>query len=142
MKTINPIDRHVGARLRLRRLMHRMTQTEIADALGLTFQQLQKYENGTNRISASRLQHLCSLLKVPMSFFFDGAPSANGVPNQTEAETDGEMAAMNRVLATSDGVALAWPFGRIGNTKVRRAIVALVEQIATEPIAEPGGTLH
>ena len=76
---INPIDKHVGSRLRMRRLMLDMSQTDIANALGLTFQQVQKYEKGTNRISASRLQHLSQILQVPVPFFFEGAPVATGI---------------------------------------------------------------
>ena len=75
---VHPTDKYVGARLRMRRLMLDMSQSEIANALGLTFQQVQKYEKGTNRISASRLQHLCVILKVPVPFFFDGAPPSHG----------------------------------------------------------------
>ena len=72
-KKPNPTDRHVGARVRMRRLMLDMTQTELADGLGLTFQQVQKYEKGSNRIGASRLQHIADILQVPISLFFDGA---------------------------------------------------------------------
>ena len=68
----NPTDRHVGARVRMRRLMLDMTQTELGDGLGLTFQQVQKYEKGSNRIGASRLQHIAEILQVPISFFFEG----------------------------------------------------------------------
>jgi transcriptional regulator with XRE-family HTH domain len=118
--------------------MLNMSQTEIGSALGVTFQQVQKYENGTNRVSASRLQHLCAILSVPVSFFFDGAPRAPGLPDPPEAETDGEAAAVDAFLATSDGLTLAKAFARIRGPKVRRAIVALVEQIA----AEPEGTVH
>src|SRR6516162_6776863 len=75
--TINPTDKYVGSRLRMRRLMLDMSQTNIADALGLTFQQVQKYEKGSNRISASRLQHLSQILQVPVPFFFEGAPAAS-----------------------------------------------------------------
>jgi transcriptional regulator with XRE-family HTH domain len=125
MKRTNPIDKHVGARVRMRRLMMNMSQSEIGNALGLTFQQIQKYENGANRISASRLQSLCAVLKVPVPFFFEGLPDA--------PETDGETAALDSFFATSDGVALAAAFGRIRNANVRRAIVALVEQIVAEP---------
>jgi DNA-binding XRE family transcriptional regulator len=71
MNAPNPIDKHVGSRLRMRRLMLDMSQTDIADALGLTFQQVQKYEKGSNRISASRLQHLSQILQVPVPFFFE-----------------------------------------------------------------------
>src|ERR1700745_1766565 len=73
---LNPVDKYVGSRLRMRRLMLDMSQSAIADALGLTFQQVQKYEKGSNRISASRLQHLSQILQVPVPFFFEGAPVA------------------------------------------------------------------
>jgi transcriptional regulator with XRE-family HTH domain len=116
----------------MRRLMLNMSQAEIGNALGVTFQQVQKYENGTNRVSASRLQHLCAILSVPVSFFFDGAPRGGELPDPPEVETDGEAAALDAFLATSDGLALAKAFARI-RPKVRRAIVALVEQIAAEP---------
>ena len=66
---LNPIDKHVGSRVRMRRLMLDMSQTDVADALGLTFQQLQKYEKGLNRISASRLQHLSQILQSPSGDF-------------------------------------------------------------------------
>src|SRR6202171_5751546 len=76
---INPIDKHVGSRVRMRRLMLDMSQTDIANALGLTFQQVQKYEKGSNRISASRLQHISQILQVPVPFFFEGAPAATAI---------------------------------------------------------------
>jgi transcriptional regulator with XRE-family HTH domain len=129
----NPIDTHVGARLRMRRLMLDETQDEVAKALGLTFQQLQKYERGANRISASRLQHLCMILKVPVSFFFDGAPQSQGSPHLPVVESDGEAAALDALLATSDGLRLVTAYARIRDAKVRDAILALVEQIAADP---------
>jgi transcriptional regulator with XRE-family HTH domain len=134
----HPTDKHVGARLRMRRLMLHKSQTDIANALGLTFQQVQKYEKGMNRISASRLQQMCSILQVPVSFFFEGAPATNGSLDLHETEVDDETAAVHSFVATSEGVALAMAFGRIRDAKVRRSIVALVEQI----VAEPAGTMH
>ena len=77
-KAPNPIDRHVGSRVRMRRMMLSMSQEKLGDALGLTFQQVQKYEKGTNRIGASRLQQIAHILQVPVSFFFEGAPHASG----------------------------------------------------------------
>src|SRR6267143_668711 len=74
-KAPNPIDRHVGSRVRMRRMMLSMSQEKLGDALGLTFQQVQKYEKGTNRIGASRLQQISQILQVPVAFFFEGAPS-------------------------------------------------------------------
>jgi transcriptional regulator with XRE-family HTH domain len=111
--------------------MLNMSQTEIAQSLGVTYQQLQKYERGANRISASRLQRLCVVLRVPISFFFDGAPRSDVAEVETEADSD--AAALNGFLVTFDGVALMLAFGRIRSANVRRAIVALVEQIAAEP---------
>ena len=81
---LNPIDKHVGSRVRMLRRMLDMSQTDLANALGLTFQQVQKYEKGSNRISASRLQHISQILQVPVPFFFEGAPAASGV-RQAEA---------------------------------------------------------
>ena len=74
-KSPNPIDRYVGARVRMRRMMLGMSQEKLGDALGLTFQQVQKYEKGANRIGASRLQHIAVIFQVPVSFFFEGAPN-------------------------------------------------------------------
>jgi transcriptional regulator with XRE-family HTH domain len=139
LSRVHPIDKHVGARVRMRRIMLNMSQEAIGDALGLTYQQIQKYEKGSNRISASRLRLLCTILQAPVSFFFEGAPPADGLP-VPETEADRETAALNGFLATSDGVALAVAFGRIRNAKVRRAIVALVVQIVAEPVAAPSGS--
>jgi transcriptional regulator with XRE-family HTH domain len=126
----NPIDQHVGKRLRMRRLMLDMSQADIAEALGLTFQQVQKYEKGTNRISASRLQRLCQVLQVPVAFFFEGAPRAIGLPEPLEGKAE-SPAYVSDFLATSDGMALVKAFTRI-DAKLRRAIVALVQQVAPE----------
>ena len=80
-KSPNPIDIHVGSRVRLRRMMLGMSQEKLGESLGITFQQIQKYEKGTNRIGASRLQHIATVLKVPVSFFFEDAP---GTPEEAE----------------------------------------------------------
>jgi transcriptional regulator with XRE-family HTH domain len=77
-KAPNPVDKHVGGRVRMRRMMLDMSQEKLGDALGLTFQQVQKYENGANRVSASRLQHISDILGVPVPFFFEGAPHVPG----------------------------------------------------------------
>ncbi len=132
-KAPNPIDRHVGSRVRMRRMMLSMSQEKLGDALGLTFQQVQKYEKGTNRIGASRLQQISIILQVPVSFFFEGAPTV-GMPGGRQ-EGMGEApspAYVSDFLATSDGLALTKAFMRIGNAKLRRRIVDLVEQIAGE----------
>ena len=75
-KTPNPTDQHVGARVRMRRIMLAMSQEKLGAALNLTFQQVQKYEKGTNRIGAGRLQQLSHVLQVPVEFFFEGTPNA------------------------------------------------------------------
>src|SRR5881296_4767607 len=79
-KAPNPIDKHVGSRVRMRRMMLAMSQEKLGDALGLTFQQVQKSEKGTNRIGASRLQQISHILQVPVAFFFEGAPNQPGQP--------------------------------------------------------------
>ena len=106
----------------MRRLMLDMGQTNIADALGLTFQQVQKYEKGSNRISASRLQHLSQILQVPVPFFFEGAPAASaGRVAKTPAD-DPPYSYVADFLATSDGLALVKAFMRIEDARLRRAI--------------------
>src|SRR3954466_6269775 len=77
-KVPNPVDKHVGSRVRMRRMMLGMSQEKLGDSLGLTFQQVQKYEKGTNRIGASRLQQISIILQVPVGFLFEGAPSPPG----------------------------------------------------------------
>jgi transcriptional regulator with XRE-family HTH domain len=138
-KERNVIDQHVGTRVRMRRLMLDLTQMQLANGLGLTFQQVQKYEKGTNRISASRLHRLSHILSVPVPFFFEGAPRELHLPELVE---DGPTIAsdVGAFLSTSDGVALVRAYTKIEHPKVRRAIVALVEQIVAEP-AEHVGTV-
>jgi transcriptional regulator with XRE-family HTH domain len=129
-KTPNPIDKHVGSRVRMRRMMLGMSQEKLGDALSLTFQQVQKYEKGTNRIGASRLQQISTILQVPVAFFFEGAPSDGSSPDAFgEAPSP---AYVTDFLATSDGLALTKAFMKIANSKLRRRIVDLVEQIADE----------
>jgi len=126
-KAPNPIDKHVGSRVRMRRMMLSMSQEKLGDALGLTFQQVQKYEKGTNRIGASRLQQIAHFLQVPVSFFFEGAPQSAGHGGMSEAPSPAYVADF---LATSDGLSLTKAFMRIKSNKLRRRIVDLVEQIA------------
>jgi transcriptional regulator with XRE-family HTH domain len=129
-KTPNPIDKYVGSRVRMRRLMLNMSQGKLGDALGLTFQQVQKYEKGTNRIGASRLHNISDILQVPVSFFFDGAPA-------TPRNSSGKALAVSPAyisdfLASADGISLTKAFVSIGDRKLRRRIVELVEQIASQ----------
>ena len=129
-KAPNPIDKHVGSRVRMRRMMLGMSQEKLGDALSLTFQQVQKYEKGANRIGASRLQQIALILQVPVSFFFEGAPPPPGKPfGLSEAPSP---AYVTDFLATTDGLTLTKAFMRIKNAKLRRRIVELVEEMAGE----------
>jgi transcriptional regulator with XRE-family HTH domain len=129
-KAPNPIDKHVGSRVRMRRMMLSMSQEKLGDALGLTFQQVQKYEKGTNRIGASRLQQISIILQVPVAFFFEGAPTVH--PHGDAMKDAPSPAYVSDFLATSDGLALTKAFMRIKEPKLRRRIVDLVEQIAED----------
>ena len=127
-KTPNPVDKYVGSRVRMRRIMLGLSQETLGDALGLTFQQIQKYEKGTNRIGASRLHQISDILQVPVAFLFEGGPSSS-----TTIDGLGEApspAYVSDFLATSEGLALTRAFTRIADAKLRRSIVDLVEQIA------------
>jgi transcriptional regulator with XRE-family HTH domain len=126
MRTITAVDKHVASRVRMRRMMLGMSQEKLGEVLDLTYQQVQKYERGINRISASRLQHLAHILQVPIPFFFEGAPDSNPT-----LHGDAQSAAyVSEFLATSDGLALTKAFTRISNNKLRRCVVDLVEAVA------------
>src|SRR6202171_6850057 len=127
-KSPNPIDKHVGSRVRMRRMMLSMSQEKLGDALGLTFQQVQKYEKGTNRIGASRLQHISDILQVPVAFFFEGAPTQH--QQRGTLQDAPSPAYLTDFLATSDGLALTKAFMRIKDPTCRCTIVMLVKQIA------------
>ena len=127
-KAPNPIDMHVGSRVRMRRMMLSMSQEKLGGALGLTFQQVQKYEKGTNRIGASRLQQISHILQVPVAFFFEGAPNLN--PQGDGMSEAPSPTYVSDFLATSDGLALTKAFMEIKEPKLRRRIVDLVEEIA------------
>jgi len=126
-KTPNPVDVHVGGRVRMRRIEVDMSQQVLGSHLGLTFRQIQKYEKGMNRIGASRLQHLASILQVPVPFFFEGLPAADE-PKSHAASLP--HSAVFEFLATNDGVRLARAFTRIPDAKLRRSIVDVTEQIS------------
>jgi transcriptional regulator with XRE-family HTH domain len=127
-KAPNPVDKYVGSRVRMRRIMLGMSQEKLGEALGLTFQQVQKYEKGTNRVGASRLQQISEILQVPVSFLFDGGPS--GAANTDGFSEGSSPAYVSDFLATSEGLALTRAFTRITDAKMRRSIVDLVEQVA------------
>ena len=127
-KAPNPVDKYVGSRVLMRRIMLGMSQEKLGEALGLTFQQVQKYEKGTNRVGASRIQQISEILQVPVSFLFEGSPS--GAIGADGFGEDTSPAYVADFLATSEGLALTRAFTRITDGKLRRSIVELVEQIA------------
>ena len=124
-KTPNPIDIHVGSRVRLRRTMQSMSQEKLGDALGITFQQIQKYEKGTNRIGASRMQQISSALNVPVSFFFEDAPLPQGTAASGMAEASSTSYVVD-FLSSPEGIQLNRAFVRITNPSIRRKIIDLV----------------
>jgi transcriptional regulator with XRE-family HTH domain len=129
-KSPNPIDKHVGNRVRMRRMMLKMSQEKLGNAVGLTFQQIQKYEKGANRIGASRLQQIAQALGVPVPFFFEGAPQS---PTRQHVVSDAPSPAyVTEFLATSDGLALVEAFRRIKNVSLKRSIVRLVEELTAD----------
>src|SRR3954451_16270686 len=123
-KTANAIDKHVGSRLRMRRLMLGMSQEKLGEAFGLTFQQVQKYEKGMNRISASRLQQAAQILDVSVPFFFEGAPGGHEL-----SKTAPSPAYVNEFVSSEDGLRLIEAFMRITRPAVRHRIVSLVREI-------------
>jgi transcriptional regulator with XRE-family HTH domain len=126
-KIPNPIDRHVGSRVKTRRVLIGMSQEKLGDALGITFQQIQKYEKGTNRIGASRLQSASTVLGVPVSFFFEGSPS--GVePGAGFAEPSNTYSPPP--IDTTEARRLIAAFDRIEDPAVRRRVLDLVEAMA------------
>ena len=141
-KVPNPIDRHVGSRVRMRRILLGMSQEKLGEALGLTFQQVQKYEKGTNRIGASRLQQISQTLNVQPAFFFDGAPTldnANGNEHAMPgvAEDGPSSTFVLDFIATAEGLALNKAFARIPDAKVRKRIIELVNSLAAEDAPPP-----
>ena len=129
----NPIDVHVGSRVRFRRMLLGMSQEKLGERLGLTFQQIQKYEKGINRIGASRLFDLAHVLGVPVQFFYEEAP-VGGEPNPLTvgyAEKPAENSIVE-FLRSRDGLELNKAFVRIADVKARRAIVELVRSLAED----------
>jgi transcriptional regulator with XRE-family HTH domain len=131
----NPVDIHVGGRVRFRRMLLGMSQEKLGERLGLTFQQVQKYEKGINRVGASRLFDLSQVLGVPVQFFYDEAPgsyeqsSTSQAPGSTERSPESHIV---EFLNSRDGLELNKAFVRITDPKVRRSIVDLVRSLANE----------
>jgi transcriptional regulator with XRE-family HTH domain len=116
----------------MQRLLSNMSQEKLGDALSLTFQQVQKYEKGTNRISASRLQQLSKILGVPVSFFFDGAPLGDGAQALGFGEAT-QQAYISEFMTTTEGLQLTRAFMRIQDAAIRRRVIDLVEALVPDP---------
>lgn len=122
------IDRHVGQRIRMRRMMRSMSQEKLADELGLSFQQVQKYEKGTNRVSAGRLVQIANVLVVPVTFFFDGAPGYGEHKNTSKLE--------GQFFALQGAAELAGHFVDVTNPADRRALINIASSLAGHTLAK------
>ena len=119
------IDQHVGARLRLRRSLLDMSQSELGEKLGVTFQQVQKYERGTNRVGASRLFHVARVMDVPISYFFEG------LDTEGDSQLKGpDSETLYDFIASPDGLALASAFAGISDQTVRRRVIDLLRSLS------------
>jgi transcriptional regulator with XRE-family HTH domain len=125
-KRPNPTDIYVGSRVRMRRKMLGLSQEKLGEQLGITFQQIQKYEKGTNRVGASRLQAMATVMDVPVSYFFPESTAS-----QAGMQEDGATFVMD-FMSTSEGLELSRAFTRIRSQKVRRKVVELVRAMADE----------
>ncbi len=132
----NPIDLHVGARVRTRRKVAGVSQEQLAAGLKLTFQQVQKYERGANRISASKLYETAGVLKVPIAYFFEGL--ADPVDCAADPARGAADRTLNAFLATPEGLELAEKFAKIGRGRVRRQILDLVRAMAEDDAPSAG----
>ena len=127
--SINPVDLHVGARVRMRRKFLGLSQTDLAESIGLTFQQVQKYERGSNRISASKLHDISKFLRAPVAYFFEGY--AEGETPEGFSESDSERF-IHDFLMTTEGIELAEVFPRVKSAKHRRKILDLVRTLSED----------
>jgi transcriptional regulator with XRE-family HTH domain len=126
-KRPNPTDVYVGSRVRMRRKMLGLSQEKLGEKLGITFQQIQKYEKGTNRVGASRLQAIAEVMEVPVSYFFPdpASPDARGL------QEEGASFMMD-FMSTAEGLELSRAFVRIRSPKIRRKVLELVRALAEE----------
>lgn len=126
------IDKHVGARIRLRRNILGVSQERLAEGLGITFQQVQKYEKGTNRVGASRLQRIAAVLDAPISFFFEEGPSPVPAQDGWISDTPTEL------LTSKDCVALVRAFNAIDDKTIRQRVLSLVRALSADHVASVG----
>ena len=136
-KEPNPVDRHVGGRIRMRRRVLGISQDKLAEAVGLTFQQVQKYEKGSNRVSASRLFAIASLLQVPVMYFFEGLPSPGSFDNTSTLDPNTERV-VHAFLTTAEGLELARRFPLIQSGRLRRQVLQLVRAMSEEDVPVAG----
>jgi transcriptional regulator with XRE-family HTH domain len=127
-KQANPIDIQVGNRVRIRRMLIGMSQERLGDLLGLTFQQVQKYEKGVNRIGAGRLFEVARILNVPVDFFYEGLSAEPGPAGASEAES----APVMEFVSSGEGLQLSLAFMKIKEAKVRKRVLDLVKSLAEE----------
>jgi transcriptional regulator with XRE-family HTH domain len=130
--TPNPVDAHVGGKVKMHRLLAGMSQKQLGELIGVTFQQVQKYENGSNRIGASRLQQIATALKAPMASFFDGA-----APVSSPGKADNLQAFATEFLATADGIRFFRAFQKVSNLAARATIIDLVVMLASGGDSRP-----
>ena len=124
-------DVRIGDRMRARRMMLGMSQSDLGAALDVTFQQIQKYERGINRVSASTMERLAATLGVPITYFFDDHPPDNGQGHGTEVD-------LIAFLATAEGLALCRAFQHIESQAMRSAVISLLQGIVTKHERGPG----
>ena len=127
--TPHPVDVHVGQRVKLRRTLMGMTQGKLGESIGLTFQQIQKYEKGVNRIGASRVYEMAQLLSVPVQFFYDGVGGDGAAAPQGFAEGDAPHPVME-LVSSPEGVQLCRYFAAIRDPQVKKRVLDLVKSIA------------
>ncbi len=125
-RSANSVDGHVGSRVRLRRLELGMSQEKLADQLGITFQQVQKYERGTNRIGASRLHQIAIVLQSPITYFFEGATDS-AIPRT------GDVSPLAQALSDPATVRLVRAFANISDPHLKQKAVGIIEAIAETP---------
>jgi len=125
---VNSVDVHVGQKVRLRRSLMNLSQERLGEALGITFQQVQKYEKGVNRIGASRLFEIAQVLEVPISFFFEGL---NAEANAGFSDND-QTPYVNDLISSPDGIQLAKAYSRLPNAEIRRKFIELMKVVADQ----------
>ncbi|HEX4192364.1 MAG TPA: helix-turn-helix transcriptional regulator [Stellaceae bacterium] len=134
----NPVDVHVGSRVRLRRTLLGMSQEKLGDALGLTFQQVQKYERGANRVGASRLYDLSRVLDVPVSFFFEEFGDASAAQNGAGEATTGDPYQANPMMKR-ETLELVRAYLRIADPQIKRRVFELTKALASAYPGDGGG---